>query len=52
MPVGPAPASNPGNGPGCNPYSPKRPILVNTIRGNPNYAALPQANNIYTATDN
>ena len=37
MLVGPAPANNPGSGPGCNPYTPNRPILVNTISGNPTY---------------
>jgi len=53
MLVGPAPANNPGSGPGSNPYTPSRPILVNKISGNPSYAdALPKANNIYTFADN
>jgi len=53
MLVGPSPANNPGSSTGSNPYKPKRPILVNKIPGNPTYSqALPQANNIYTATDN
>lgn len=53
MLVGAAPPNNPGSSTGSNPYKPKRPILVNTIKGNPTYSqALPQANNIYTATDN
>ena len=39
-------------GPKSN-YSPQRPILVNTIKGNPTYQqAMGQANNIYTFSDN
>ncbi|HYW44104.1 MAG TPA: hypothetical protein VE959_14675 [Bryobacteraceae bacterium] len=53
MLVGPAPANNPGSSTGHNPYSPKRPILVNTIKGNPTYSqAVVTANNIYTSADN
>lgn len=34
-------------------YVPKRPILVNTMPGNPSYLeAIGPANNIYTSTDN
>jgi hypothetical protein len=35
------------------PYPPTRPIVINAIKGNPNYAgAMDSANNIYTVTDN
>jgi hypothetical protein len=45
--IGPSVGGNPST------YTPKRPVLINKISGNPTYAsAMPVAVNIYTVKDN